>query len=119
MLRLLYLVENPAEVSTFTRLDDWNFFNLLGAMVFEMSLGERVVVRVCSYSCELYMVSTVPRYISLQGVILFLQVRYDMRGHGRSGKPEADEGYLSQRYAEDYQAVSQAFHLKRPVFVGW
>ena len=71
------------------------------------------------YHSEFYMVSTVPRYIFLQAVILFLQVRYDMRGHGRSGKPEADEGYLSQRYAEDYQAVSQAFHLKRPVFVGW
>ncbi|KZV68761.1 alpha/beta-hydrolase [Peniophora sp. CONT] len=49
----------------------------------------------------------------------FYLVRYDMRGHGRSGKPEAEESYSSERYAEDYLAVAHAFDLKRPVFVGW
>lgn len=33
--------------------------------------------------------------------------------------PEAEESYLSERYAEDYLAVAQAFDLKKPVFVGW
>ncbi|VDC05095.1 unnamed protein product [Peniophora sp. CBMAI 1063] len=54
------------------------------------------------------------RYISS-----FYLVRYDMRGHGRSGKPEAEEYYLSERYAEDYLAVARAFDLKKPIFVGW
>lgn len=42
-----------------------------------------------------------------------------MRGHGRSGKPEAKESYLSERYAEDYLAVAREFSLKKPLFVGW
>lgn len=47
------------------------------------------------------------------------QVRYDMRGHGRSGKPDTIEGYSSQLYADDYAAVAHAFKLKNSVLVGW
>lgn len=46
------------------------------------------------------------------------QIRYDVRGHGRSGKPNA-EGHTSQRYAEDFAAVSEAFGVKNQIFVGW
>ncbi|THH11695.1 hypothetical protein EW146_g7950 [Bondarzewia mesenterica] len=46
-------------------------------------------------------------------------VRYDMRGHGRSGKPTTPEGYLSARFAEDYATVAAAFNLKKSIFVGW
>lgn len=35
------------------------------------------------------------------------QVRYDMRGHGRSGKPDSMENYSPQLYANDFLAVSR------------
>lgn len=47
------------------------------------------------------------------------QVRYDMRGHGRSGKPDSMENYSPQLYANDFLAVSRAFDLKNPTYVGW
>ncbi|KAJ7125387.1 Alpha/Beta hydrolase protein [Mycena epipterygia] len=46
-------------------------------------------------------------------------VRYDLRGHGRSGKPIKAEGYASSLYAADFSAVIKAFSLNMPVFVGW
>ncbi|KAJ7503181.1 alpha/beta-hydrolase [Mycena galericulata] len=46
-------------------------------------------------------------------------VRYDMRGHGRSGKPSSPEGYASALFAADFSAVAKAFSLNMPVFVGW
>ena len=49
----------------------------------------------------------------------FYLVRYDIRGHGRSGKPKNPEAYASQRFAQDYATVANAFELKRPIFVGW
>ncbi|KAI0314027.1 alpha/beta-hydrolase [Amylostereum chailletii] len=49
----------------------------------------------------------------------FYMIRYDMRGHGRSGKPDTEEAYASIKYAEDYLAVAQGFSLNKPVFVGW
>jgi len=46
-------------------------------------------------------------------------VRYDVRGHGRSGKPAGAEGYASSLYAADFAAVAKAFSVNMPVFVGW
>ncbi|KAJ7750082.1 alpha/beta-hydrolase [Mycena maculata] len=46
-------------------------------------------------------------------------VRYDVRGHGRSGKPRDPEGYASLLYAADFSAVAKEFFLDTPVFVGW
>ncbi|KAJ7143509.1 alpha/beta-hydrolase [Mycena crocata] len=46
-------------------------------------------------------------------------VRYDVRGHGRSGKPTDATGYASSLYAADFSAVAKAFSLNMPVFVGW
>ncbi|KAJ6631403.1 alpha/beta-hydrolase [Mycena sp. CBHHK59/15] len=46
-------------------------------------------------------------------------VRYDVRGHGRSGKPIKAEAYVSSLYAADFVAVMQGFSLDMPVFVGW
>ncbi|KAJ7270171.1 Alpha/Beta hydrolase protein [Mycena haematopus] len=46
-------------------------------------------------------------------------VRYDVRGHGRSGKPNTAEGYASSLYAADFSAVAGEFSLTVPVFVGW
>ncbi|KAF8465887.1 Alpha/Beta hydrolase protein [Gautieria morchelliformis] len=46
-------------------------------------------------------------------------VRYDMRGHGRSGKPEAAEGHVSKLYADDFMTVVAAFGLKKPVLAAW
>ncbi|KAF7362441.1 AB hydrolase-1 domain-containing protein [Mycena venus] len=47
------------------------------------------------------------------------RVRYDVRGHGRSGKPPSAEGYASALYAADFYAVAKEFSLNMPVFVGW
>ncbi|OCB89738.1 alpha/beta-hydrolase [Sanghuangporus baumii] len=49
----------------------------------------------------------------------FYLVRYDMRGHGRSGKPDTSEAYESKPYADDFAAVMKAFNLRKPVVVGW
>ncbi|KAL0959908.1 hypothetical protein HGRIS_011573 [Hohenbuehelia grisea] len=49
----------------------------------------------------------------------FYLVRYDMRGHGRSDKPASADAHVSARYAEDFSAVSKAFSLDKPLFVGW
>ncbi|KDQ24360.1 hypothetical protein PLEOSDRAFT_1078511 [Pleurotus ostreatus PC15] len=48
----------------------------------------------------------------------FYLVRYDMRGHGRSGKPNTPEGHTSALYAADFTAVANGFALNKPVFVG-
>ncbi|THH07991.1 hypothetical protein EW145_g3019 [Phellinidium pouzarii] len=49
----------------------------------------------------------------------FYLIRYDVRGHGRTGKPNDAEGYLSHKYAEDFAAVLKAFDAKKPIFIGW
>jgi len=49
----------------------------------------------------------------------FYLVRYDMRGHGRSGKPETEAEHISLLYANDFEAVVHGFGLKKPAFVGW
>lgn len=52
-------------------------------------------------------------------VINFHKVRYDIRGHGRSGKPNTAEAYESKLFADDFKAVMEAFELKKPVLAGW
>ncbi|EPQ58991.1 alpha/beta-hydrolase [Gloeophyllum trabeum ATCC 11539] len=44
----------------------------------------------------------------------FHLVRYDLRGHGRSAKPDTIEGHASSLYADDFVAVANAFGLKKP-----
>ena len=49
----------------------------------------------------------------------FHLVRYEMRGHGRSGKPLEEEGYTSTKIAEDFRTVCEAFGLVKPFIAGW
>ncbi|RXW24352.1 hypothetical protein EST38_g1459 [Candolleomyces aberdarensis] len=49
----------------------------------------------------------------------FYLVAYDMRGHGRSGKPATIDGHSSKLYADDFAAVSNGFGLNSPLFIGW
>ena len=49
----------------------------------------------------------------------FHLVRYEMRGHGRSGKPREAKDYASARIAEDFKTVCDAFGVVKPVLVGW
>ena len=49
----------------------------------------------------------------------FHLVRYEMRGHGRSGKPLEEKDYASARIAEDFKTVCDAFGVVKPVLVGW
>ncbi|KAJ6558249.1 Alpha/Beta hydrolase protein [Mycena capillaripes] len=46
-------------------------------------------------------------------------VRYDVRGHGRSGKPADQASWESKRLAEDFDAVVEAFKLDKPFVLGW
>ncbi|KAK0502262.1 Alpha/Beta hydrolase protein [Armillaria luteobubalina] len=50
---------------------------------------------------------------------IFWQVRYDTRGHGRSGMPTSPRAWESQRLAEDFDAVVKGFKLRRPFVLGW
>ncbi|KAF4565423.1 hypothetical protein EYR36_001994 [Pleurotus pulmonarius] len=45
-------------------------------------------------------------------------VRYDMRGHGRSGKPVDEASWESRRLCDDFDAVLQAFNVQKPIVVG-
>ncbi|KAF7341655.1 putative oxidoreductase ephD [Mycena sanguinolenta] len=46
-------------------------------------------------------------------------VRYDTRGHGRSDKPINAAAWVSQRLAEDFDAVVQSYNLIKPFVLGW
>ncbi|OCH85853.1 alpha beta-hydrolase [Obba rivulosa] len=46
-------------------------------------------------------------------------VRYDTRGHGRSGKPEEEDTWQSQRVCQDFDAVVAGFGLKAPFVAAW
>jgi pimeloyl-ACP methyl ester carboxylesterase len=47
------------------------------------------------------------------------QVRYDSRGHGRSGKSITEEAWQSRRFSEDFEAVCKEFEIKEAYVLGW
>ncbi|KAI8982725.1 alpha/beta-hydrolase [Trametes punicea] len=49
----------------------------------------------------------------------FHLVRYEMRGHGRSGKPLTEDGYESRKIADDFRTVCEAFGVVKPFLCGW
>jgi len=50
----------------------------------------------------------------------FRLVAVDLRGHGRSGKPETKQAYQDTRmWADDVAAVIAGKRLNKPVLVGW
>ncbi|MEM9047627.1 MAG: alpha/beta hydrolase [Pseudomonadota bacterium] len=50
----------------------------------------------------------------------FRLVSYDLRGHGASEKPGADEAYAGGAvWGEDVAAIITALALNRPILVGW
>lgn len=50
----------------------------------------------------------------------FRMVRFDLRGHGDSDKPDALDAYAdADRWADDVAAVIEQAKLRRPVLVGW
>lgn len=49
----------------------------------------------------------------------FYLVRYDLRGHGRSGLPFEFEAYESIRYAEEFKTVCEGFKIEKPSVVAW
>ncbi|WP_409014783.1 alpha/beta fold hydrolase [Caballeronia sp. LP006] len=47
-------------------------------------------------------------------------ITYDMRGHGRSGKPTNADAYTDgRRWADDLATVIETSHARKPVLVGW
>jgi pimeloyl-ACP methyl ester carboxylesterase len=51
--------------------------------------------------------------------LIFTEVRYDVRGHGRSSKPTDEASWESKRLAEDFDVVIEAFKLDKPFVLGW
>ncbi|KAF9480729.1 alpha/beta-hydrolase [Pholiota conissans] len=49
----------------------------------------------------------------------FYLVAYDLRGHGRSGKPDSADAYTSQLFADDFDAVRTTFKLNSSILIGW
>ncbi|KAI0663789.1 alpha/beta-hydrolase [Cubamyces menziesii] len=49
----------------------------------------------------------------------FHLVRYEMRGHARSGKPLDEDGYTSRKIADDFKTVCEAFGVVKPFLCGW
>lgn len=49
----------------------------------------------------------------------FHLIRYEMRGHCRSGQPPEAQAYQSIRYAEDFKTVCDAFGVEKPFLIGW
>lgn len=46
-------------------------------------------------------------------------VRYEMRGHGRSGAPDGIEAYAGTLQADDFRTICEAFRLHKPWVYGW
>ncbi|EJT97513.1 alpha/beta-hydrolase [Dacryopinax primogenitus] len=46
-------------------------------------------------------------------------VRYDPRGHARSGQPESPAAYEPKQYAADFLSLCRTFNLRRPLWAGW
>ncbi|KAH7907076.1 Alpha/Beta hydrolase protein [Hygrophoropsis aurantiaca] len=46
-------------------------------------------------------------------------VRYDMPGHGLSGKPVNEASHASALYAQHFSAVMKVFNLNKPFQFGW
>jgi len=46
-------------------------------------------------------------------------VKYDLRGHGRSGKPDDEAYWDSKRIADDFRVVVEAFDVKQTFIVAW
>lgn len=84
--------------------------------------------------CEAYGNASKPALVVVAGytlsLIVFVEkqlelqkdlhlVLYDMRGHRRSAMPETIEGHASKLYVDDFEAVCDAFKLRKPVFGGW
>lgn len=50
----------------------------------------------------------------------FHLIAYDVRGHGRSAKPDPIEAYSSRFFADDFMAAARAFNTAhKPLLVGW
>lgn len=49
----------------------------------------------------------------------FRLVAMDLRGHGLSDKPEDEEAYRAELWADDVHAVIQQLDVVNPVLVGW
>ena len=50
----------------------------------------------------------------------FRMIAFDLRGHGRSGKPLERESYLDSRvWASDLQSIIRSLELVKPVLISW
>ena len=48
-----------------------------------------------------------------------VKVRYDVRGQGLSDQPLDPSAWTSNRFAEDFEAVVEAYGLKKPFVAAW
>ena len=47
------------------------------------------------------------------------KVRYDVRGQGASDQPLDPSAWTSNKFAEDFKAVVEAYGLKKPFIAAW
>ena len=48
-----------------------------------------------------------------------MKVRYDVRGQGLSDQPLDPSAWTSDKFAEDFKAVVEAYGLKKPFIAPW
>jgi len=48
-----------------------------------------------------------------------VKVRYDVRGQGLSDQPLDPSAWTSNKFAEDFKAVVEAYGLKKPFIAPW
>jgi len=48
-----------------------------------------------------------------------VKVRYDVRGQGLSDQPLDPSAWTSNKFAEDFKAVVEAYGLKKPFVAPW
>ena len=48
-----------------------------------------------------------------------MKVRYDVRGQGLSDQPLDPSAWTSDKFADDFKAVVEAYGLKKPFIAAW
>lgn len=95
--------------------------SLDGAKIFAQAVGDSrlpPLVFIHGFSLSSLVWASALRNVDL--LRNFHLIAYDVRGHGRSSKPEDPAQYSSKHYAEDFISVTKAFNTTRaPILVGW
>lgn len=97
-----------------------------GAKIFAQSVGDArlpTLVFIHGFCYSTLVWASALRNADLQRhfhLVSVLPLFLDLRGHGRSAKPDDVAEYSSKHNADDFNAVIKAFNVtKAPILVGW